>query len=185
MKKLVISILFVSSCFMLLAQTQSNDMDNLQKQVTAIKNSTYKQKVQLKQFIQTSSGVQDSVQMSLDEINKELKALSDTLMASKSQVSMLKTDLENTNSSLKTSNAIQYICLILILILLIVIFYILSDKTKRVKEQCEKNLVKAKEGLDTDLNKISKELKAEISSVKVDIQQRIDDTNKKIAAINK
>lgn len=189
-KKLLITTFFVISCLLLFEpnQAQSNDMENLQKQITALKNSNCRLEAKLKQYTKSSTSLHESLQASLNDNNNKLKTLSDSLTAKGLQVNVLKADSEKAKTdihSIKVANTIQYILLILIIILLIVIYYLLLKKIDKIKEQYEHSLIKTKEGLESDLNKTSKELKTEISSVKEDVQGKINDLTKKLAAINK
>jgi hypothetical protein len=190
MKKLFILSFFVSSCMFLsiLCKAQTNDMDNLQKQVTALKSCNSRLESRFNKFTKISACLHDSLQADLNNNNTTLQTLSDSLKAKELQLTALKAESENTKAtiqSIKTANTVQYICLILIIIIALVIYYFLSKKLDESKKQQETDLIKAKEGLESNMNKSNNEIKSEIASVKDDLQVKIIDLAKKLAAINK
>ena len=151
MKKLIFTMVIAIASLISFApiKAQSSDLDNLQKQVTALKNSNSKLENRLKQFMKASAGIKDTLQTGLNATYTKIKFLSDSLAAKEAQLKVLKTDAENTKAdihSIITSNTIQYILLVLVLILILAVYLMMAKKMSKNDEENQERLAKAKEG---------------------------------------
>jgi hypothetical protein len=187
MKKLIITILLATagSFFSMPGKTQGTDMDNLQKQVTSLKNSNAKLENRFKQFIKTTTSIKDSLQTGLNASDTKLKALSDSLMAKEAQLKAIKTDLENSKAdihSIASSNTIQYIFFVVLLIIILVVYFLLAKKASSIDEESQERLAKAKEEIGLHAGKTSDMLKSEMVEIKDDLQKKISEVEKKLSA---
>ncbi len=188
MKNLIFTIVFVTASLISLApvKAQSNEIDNLQKQVTALKNSNSKLEGRFKQFMKTSAGVKDSLQTGLSVTDTKIKVLSDSLATKEAQLKVLKTDAENTKAdihSIITSNTIQYILLLLGLILILAVYFMIAKKISKNDEENQERFAKAKEEIGQKASKASDLLRSEILEVKDDLVRKMSDLEKKVSAI--
>jgi membrane protein implicated in regulation of membrane protease activity len=188
MKNLIFTIVFVIASLISLApvKAQSNDIDNLQKQVSALKNSNSKLEGRLKQFMKASAGIKDSLQTGLNETDTKIKVLSDSLATKEAQLKALKTDVENSKAdihSIAASNTIQYILFVVGLILVLAVYFMIAKKVSKNDEENQERLAKTKEEMGQKASKVSDLLRSEILEIKDDLVRKMSDLEKKVSAI--
>jgi hypothetical protein len=187
MKKLTIAIVFVATSLVSVVpnKAQSNDMDNLQKQVTILKNNNSRLEGRLKHFMKTSEGIKDSLQTGLNQMDTKLKVLSDSLATKEAQIKVLKIDAETSKGdihSLAVSNTIQYIFFVLALILILAVYFMSVKKVAKVEEEIQERLTKATDEIGQKVSKTSDMLKSELVETKDELQRKISDVEKKLSA---
>jgi len=186
MKKLLYTLFFVSLSFALFAQAPSNDIENLQKQITSLKNTNLRLEGRLKQLAKNAANVSDSLQARLKENDAQLKVLSDSLAAKVSQINTLKAEAEQSKTdihSIAASNTIQYVFFLVALILILAVYFILAKKVDKAEEESKDRIMKTREDLELKVTKTGNELQSDLSEAKADLQGKITDLGKKLSAI--
>jgi hypothetical protein len=176
MKKFVVTLVFISTAFLLFAQNspQTSDVDILKKQTSALATSSMRHDAQLKTLIKTSKAIQDSLQAQIGSNSNELKMLSDSLFAKASEISQLKEKMEkNQHRFLATTNVI-YVLLAIVVILIALVYFLFVQKVR--KNQA--GIQELSEKLPNEIAKLKKDSDFEISILKRDLEDKIKEVAK-------
>lgn len=176
MRKVLTTIILISTSLILIAQsaTQTDDITNLQKQVSALNCKSAKVGANLKTFIKATKSVHDSIFTRLSENDLKVKSISDTLLVKDSLIMKLKAVSDKNKSDIKKNNIFHYIIFVLILILVFAIYLKFQNKFKIMNVHNEAQVLKTKEGLEAELDKTRKY----IADTKEELEKKIKDIKK-------
>jgi hypothetical protein len=187
MKKIVLIALFIGTYFLAPAQTavQSDELSNLKKQVSSLKQKNLMLDQNLKELKKASKIVFDSLKI----YDSKLTALTDSFNAKKSVILTLKRDTNTALKSLSHRKSIFYtfffIVLICAIVVLVLAYLFITKQYKTVNEKIEMRVSSLKDGLESEINKTKNDLQAQIKSVNDELDKKGKELDQKIKELKK
>jgi septal ring factor EnvC (AmiA/AmiB activator) len=180
MKKSIFIAFVLAICFILPIQSQSDDITNLKKQITALKIQNLKLEKTINALKSNANTQSTNTNTRIEELETKLKANSDSLAY------INKTLNNNRNAtwvifkSLKHRKHLFITGSLIGIVLLAGIIYYICKKYKADRKKQEASATKIKEAIEEELMKAKTDLLAQISSAKDTLDRKINEQDKMI-----
>jgi hypothetical protein len=157
MKKLSITLLLVSACTLMYAQStaQADEISDLKKQVSSINKSNIKVSKSLYALKKKTKVVEDSLKVAVTELEKKLKTVNDSLLSDELKISAMKADTDKNTNDIKRMHTLVIILFIISMIIIALASFLLNNKFKKTCGKIKSDLQKVIESAATDINNLS------------------------------
>ena len=187
MKKTLLIAVFLGISLVAFTQTpsQNDEVTNLKKQISSLKQTNAKLEMNLKELRQISKSLQDSINKNLKEYDLKLNCVADSLKANTRLLHATKSHANLLDHSLKTRKAVFYIVFVLAIILLIALYLLSNKKIKSMWEKNDVKLFNLKDAIEVDASKTKSDFQAQISLVKAELTSAREELERKIKEAKK
>ncbi len=185
MKKLLFSVFFLGIVSIFTAQSQSEDLTNLKKQVTVLKSQTLRLEKKVKEIKTNSNAASESIRLTVKKLEAQLLLTADSLKFYKKMAKANKNTAITAIKSLRHRKTLLIWGAIIALILAGIVSYFVCKKYKSDLKKIENDAIGKIKIIEGELNNIKNDHYLQITSVRDALNQKTTELDKKITDLKK